>query len=241
MVAKVAVNALFGCSLDEPHGDESEFAAPVDKKAHPYTKIKSVVDQRPLSTCVLCSIGAAIHMVTDFPMKQVLASIGKVISPQSVPSQGLVIAEALKELEPVFEDYGKLRWTRILPTVQNLKNSLDNGIPIVVGTKFDNEIFKYSSNLDSPIAGPEGNELMHCVTIVAYDDADSTFTVLNSWGNEWGRNGAMIVEQDYEGFDRGFVITPPVGNSFGAIDIAPNLEVIEFGDISPNLEVIEAR
>jgi len=226
---ELLVSNSFGCSLEEPLGEEVEIDAPSVKKEQPYTKIRGVFDQRPMSTCVLCSIGAAIHMVTGNSMEEVLKSVTDVIPAVSVPRAGLVMTDAFEQLEPVFQEHGQLLWKRILPTVDNMKKALDAGIPLVVGTKFDGGIFKYSSNLDTPISGPEGIELMHCVTVVAYDDADSTFTVLNSWSSTWGRNGAMIVEQDYEGFDRAFVIFPQADEiAFGAVDITPNLRSITF-------------
>lgn len=217
----------FGCSLDEPRGEEFELSAPFVKTGQPYTKLEAVYDQTPMSTCVLCSIGAAIHLVTGNSMQEVLERVSNVISPDSVPKSGLVMTDTFETLKPVFQMYGNLQWKRISPTVDNMKKALDAGQPVVVGTKFDGGIFNYPSNLDTPISGPAGNELMHCVTVVGYDNADSTFTVLNSWSSTWGRNGAMIVEQDYEGFDRAFVIFPEANvGAFGAVDIPANLPSI---------------
>lgn len=223
------LKGLFGASLDEAYYEEdSELSAPIMKEPQPYTKLTAVYDQRPYSSCVLCSIGTALSLVDGVSMSEAYLALREVIPPEKVPPSGLVIRDALRSLEPVFENYGQLQWRGISTAVDSLKKALDAGIPVIVGTKFDGQILKYESNLDTPLSGPGGLELMHCVTLVAYDDADSTFTALNSWGPAWGRNGAMIVEQDYNGFQKAFVIFRKGSSSFGAVDIAPNLTNVLF-------------
>jgi hypothetical protein len=222
------LKGLFGAAQEEEYEEDSEVSAPTVKALQPYTKITGVYDQRPYSSCVLCSIGAAMSMVEGIHMKEVYKALSKVIIPEKVPSQGLIMRDTLKKLEPLFEKHGQLQWQGISTAVDSLKKALDAGMPVIVGTKFDGGILNYSSSLDTPLSGPVGLEMMHCVTLVAYDDADSTFTLLNSWGPKWGRNGAMIVEQDYAGFCRAFVIFRKGSSSFGAVDIAPNLASIDF-------------
>jgi hypothetical protein len=174
------LKGLFGARPEEKFEEDFEVSAPTVKALQPYTKISGVYDQTPYSSCVLCSIGAAMSMVEGVDMEEAYKSLIRVISPELIPSQGLIIRENLQSLEPVFEKHGGLQWRGISTTVDSLKKSLDAGIPVIIGTVFDGGILKYWSNLDTPLSGPDGLELMHCVTLVAYDDSDSTFTLLNS-------------------------------------------------------------
>ena len=37
----------------------------------------------------------------------------------------------------------------------------------------------------------------HTMVIVGYDDNDKTFTIANSWGNEWGDNGYFYMDYEF--------------------------------------------
>jgi len=230
---------FFGLSPDEPNGKEYDVAfqktfgdsGTQQDNMQPYLKVNEVYDQKPRDTCVLCSIGHTINLLTENnSLNAILKSLNEVIPADKVPYGGLVITSTLNELVDVLDHYD-LEWTRIQPIVQNIKNSLDQGLPIIVGAKFDDAIFQYQNNLEEPLSGPFSGpgkpELMHCVTIIGYDDADSTFTVLNSWGASWGRYGAMLLEQDYGGFDRAFIFTKKA-TAFGARDVSSNTQTVRF-------------
>jgi len=229
-------NQIFGLSQTEPSKYiEMDVDSGQSIQEQPYVNLKFVLDQEQRDTCVICSICHAISMLaevksgekgTDF-QRRITTSVLDRIPVSSVPRGGLVITDTLEKLEDMLEDIYNLRFFRMTPNVTSIKNALGRGLPVIVGTKFDMQLFQYSNNLDEPISGPmfaPGDyAFMHCVTIVAYDDADSTFTVLNSYSSSWGRNGAMIMEQDYRGFDRAFVLEHLPAQTFGAIDVSPNL------------------
>lgn len=223
-----AVAGLFGASPEEPVDYElTDLPVAETVQPHPYTKIELVYDQRPNATCVLCSIAASMSMVADVPAESTWKQVSSIVNPKNVPRSGLVMTDTFEQLNPALVQL-KLKWRRILPSVENFKKALDSGLPVVVGTTFDGAIFQYGSNADKPLEGPNGWDISHCVTLVAYDDADSTFTILNSWGADWGRNGGLIIEQEYAGFDRAFVLfkdqdTP----TFGAVDLPGNLPTMD--------------
>merc|ERR1719156_138564 len=127
------------------------------------------------------------QMIKNLSGKEALDEVKYMIPWNSVPRGGLNMPNTFEKLEDVFSKY-QLKHKRISPTVLNIKKALDSGFPVMVGTIFDENIFHYQKNLNIPLSGPQGGSLRHCVTIVAYDDADSTFTVLNSWSPSWGRN-----------------------------------------------------
>jgi len=230
-----AIAGIFGLSNDEPFCPEVDIAFQGTLQAQPFTKILGVYDQGLNSTCVLCSIGHAISMIAppevENPLEQINKSLATVLPASLVPEGGLNITDSLKKLEGVLSNYN-LGWRRMTPNVTNIKNALDNGIPVIAGMFFDNQIYSYKTNPDPPISGPTFTrfgvgQISHCVTIVAYDDADSTFTMLNSYSSTWGRNGAMFVEQEYRGIDRTFILEIKPSN-FQGIDIAQNLPSIRY-------------
>ena len=62
----------------------------------------------------------------------------------------------------------------------------------------------------------------HFVTILRYE-ADSTFTAVNSFSANWGRNGASVFEQEYSEIFSCFFIREVTA---GAADIPENLPTI---------------
>lgn len=86
-----------------------------------------------------------------------------------------------------------------LTNVQQWKHHLNSGQPIAVGISIDRRMF-----LDGRAASSSGKDFIwqgpdtldpdlvitgHAVVCAGYDDADSTFLLLNSWGRAWGREG----------------------------------------------------
>jgi hypothetical protein len=229
------IAGIFGLSETEPSGMEVDIAFEGSVLDQPFTKIVGVYDQGKSDICVLCSIGHAISMIksleNEFPLQKINQCLTTVIPVSSVPRGGLNITYALTMLQSKISNTYGLTWKRITPNVTSIKNVLANGLPVIAGIKFDQQLLVYNSNLDQPISGPTFGPgrvpLLHCVTIVAYDDADSTFTVLNSYSSSWGRNGAMIIEQDYGGIDRAFILEEEVAK-FGIIDLKPGLDTVPF-------------
>ena len=208
----------------------------------PYRRVIGVYNQYPTPICVLCSIAACISINTQIDIEKAYQVVNDVFPIENVPRYGLNPHDAFGKLQEqkVLENCG-LSYKAISPTVGNLKKALDNGFPIAVGTIFDNRLDVYEQDLHTPITGPQGGAIRHCITVVGYDDADSTFTFLNSWGPDWGRDGALVVCQDYGGFDVAIVVFPSTAGLvaetlFAAVDIPDNLPTINPNQVNWNLK-----
>lgn len=108
----------------------------------------------------------------------------------SIPVSAFAEAEHYRMQNPIgLELTNTVQW----------KHHLFNARPVLVGLSIDRRFL-----LDGLAANKEGRDLVwqgpdtldpdlviigHAVTCVGYDDADSTFLVLNSWGTGWGRGG----------------------------------------------------
>ena len=144
-----------------------------------------------------------------------------VILKETVPVEGLRISNTFRKLSNLFR--GKQSEFRAMSTnVATIKNTLKNGIPVVVGMGFDELIYAYNNNIDIPMSLNPAGVMNHFVTIVGYR-ADSTFTAMNSFSANSGRNGAFVFEQEYSGIFRCFVIREVTAD---APDIPENLPTI---------------
>lgn len=95
----------------------------------------------------------------------------------------------------------------------DLKRCLAQGFPFVFG-------FSLYKSFETPevartgkmVFPSKGDRLVggHAVTAVGYDDATSTFTILNSWGTGWGDRG-------YFHMPYGYLINPGLASDFWTI------------------------
>lgn len=82
-----------------------------------------------------------------------------------------------------------------------VKQSLAAGNPVVVGMEITEGFLKLSSaqnywdveDLPAKVGG-------HAMVVVGYNEAKKAFHILNSWGNNWGKNGYFWVK--YEDFGK---------------------------------------
>lgn len=79
--------------------------------------------------------------------------------------------------------------------VDAVRKSLANRKPVVAGWKVD-KAFQSRTGPDVIDAITKDFIGGHAMVIVAYDNA-STFTLLNSWGRTWRRNGRQRVSEDF--------------------------------------------
>lgn len=108
----------------------------------------------------------------------------------SIPVTAFAEAEQFRMRNPVGLE---------LTNTRQWKHHLFNARPILVGLSIDKRFMK-----DGLAANTSGKEFIwqgpdtldpdlviigHAVTCAGYDDADSSFLVLNSWGTGWGRGG----------------------------------------------------
>ncbi|MBK9176638.1 MAG: C1 family peptidase [Flavobacteriales bacterium] len=108
----------------------------------------------------------------------------------SIPVSAFAEAEQHRMQNPVgLELTNTLQW----------KHHLNSGQPILVGLSIDQRFHTEGravagTGKDFIWQGPDtlDSDLViigHAVTCAGYDDADSTFLLLNSWGTGWGRDG----------------------------------------------------
>jgi C1A family cysteine protease len=86
---------------------------------------------------------------------------------------------------------------RIQGSVNEVKEYLAQGIPVVIGAMVNREFQQLTSigvlnNLN--YTGDQGG---HAMVIAGYDDSKSAFRIINSWGTSWGDYGYLWVDYDF--------------------------------------------
>lgn len=88
---------------------------------------------------------------------------------------------------------------RRIRTVEGILESINNNIPVVIGTAIYSS-FTYVSDLNPvvPIPGYYDKYIgNHAMAAVGYDLKRSMFLVKNSFGNKWGMNGYCLIPFEY--------------------------------------------
>lgn len=82
-----------------------------------------------------------------------------------------------------------------------IKDYLAAGEAVVFGAKLGDEFMDYTSGvLDYQTYGYTGQHAYHAMILSGYDDnmgSNGAFRVVNSWGDDWGDNGGIWVDQDF--------------------------------------------
>ncbi len=83
-----------------------------------------------------------------------------------------------------------VNYSRLPRNLNLMKGCIASGFPFVFGfTCYDNLPFNSTDGI-IPLPGPTNQVIGgHCVVAVGYDDATQMFTIRNSWGSSWGKNG----------------------------------------------------
>lgn len=83
----------------------------------------------------------------------------------------------------------------------NMKNSLLNNYPFVVGIAVYSSFESYSvaktGNVPLPVRNKEAYLGGHAVVCVGYDDRKKVWIMRNSWGNKWGDKGYFYLPYSY--------------------------------------------
>ena len=76
--------------------------------------------------------------------------------------------------------------------VDNVKRSLINGNPVVIGFKVEESFYSAKTVFEPDNLGSDGG---HAMCVVGFDDDKygGSFEVINSWGPSWGNNGYMWI------------------------------------------------
>lgn len=85
--------------------------------------------------------------------------------------------------------------------VDVIKGYLADERAVVFGAKLGDEFFDYTSGVyDYQSYGYTGDHAYHAMILSGYDDnmgANGAFRVVNSWGDDWGDNGGIWVDQNF--------------------------------------------
>jgi len=89
-------------------------------------------------------------------------------------------------------------YARVLLTLAQMKQCLIDGFPFIFGIDLYSSFWDVDS--DGMVPVPENREILlggHCMACVGFNDATQTFTVRNSWGNDWGDHGYCYIPYSY--------------------------------------------
>jgi C1A family cysteine protease len=93
-----------------------------------------------------------------------------------------------------------IAYHRLKQELDHLRACLASGYPFVFGItvydSFESDKIAKSGTLQMP-SKKEGLVGGHSVLAVGYDDARKRFTVMNSWGKQWGKDGFFTVPYEY--------------------------------------------
>lgn len=84
---------------------------------------------------------------------------------------------------------------------ETIKDYLAAGNAVVFGAKLGDEFFDYKNGVyDYQSYGYSGQHSYHAMILAGYDNnkgPNGSFLIVNSWGNNWGDNGKMWIDQDF--------------------------------------------
>lgn len=86
---------------------------------------------------------------------------------------------------------------RIQGSVNEIKEYLAQGIPVVIGAMVNREFQQLRGNEVLNNLNYTGNEGGHAMVIAGYDDSKSAFCIVNSWGTSWGDYGFLWVGYNF--------------------------------------------
>jgi C1A family cysteine protease len=118
----------------------------------------------------------------------------------------------------VYTDGAKHQVTEYLSVKQDLaslKTTLSQGYPVVFGFSVYSSFETAAVATTGTVPLPKKTESLlggHAVVLVGYDDATARFTVRNSWGTEWGKNGYFTMPYSY-------VTNPGLAGDFWTIKV----------------------
>jgi C1A family cysteine protease len=97
-------------------------------------------------------------------------------------------------------EHQALSYQRVTQTLTQMKGCLASGFPFVFGftvyESFESPAVAKSGQVDLPAPG-EKTLGGHAVLCVGYDDKAQRFTVMNSWGTDWGKKGFFTIPYAY--------------------------------------------
>ena len=102
--------------------------------------------------------------------------------------------------ESIWREKG-FKYYSVNQDLSSIKQALYSGFPVIIGiqvyTSFESDLVANSGIGTIPDISKEQNLGGHCVLIIGYSDKDNTFTLMNSWGKNWGQNGFFTLPYNY--------------------------------------------
>ncbi len=126
----------------------------------------------------------------------------KMINKLGVPSEDIWEFDLdLLNIKPTPEVYTKAKDNKVVEykrisrkDIPAVKDALAAGYPVIISTAIGKQFLDLKGPIASQKYGPVNtwsNKLVgyHAITIVGYDDNLRSFTIENSWGDQWGDEG----------------------------------------------------
>jgi C1A family cysteine protease len=85
-----------------------------------------------------------------------------------------------------------------VPNNVEIKSAIYGGNPVIIGIIIDGYKLNSTTENGLKIWRTTDDEVIgrHAMVVVGYDDGNSTFKVLNSWGSSWGNSGYAFIDYD---------------------------------------------
>jgi C1A family cysteine protease len=101
------------------------------------------------------------------------------------------------------QDWQALSYERVPVSTAAIKAAIAQGLPVVIGVSlydsFDGRLVEQSGMVPMPDLKREQMTGGHCMLVVGYGQHEGTFTVRNSWADDWGDRGDCYMPEAYLG------------------------------------------
>jgi C1A family cysteine protease len=99
--------------------------------------------------------------------------------------------------------FNALKYERVAVNTDHIKAALASGVPVVIGISlydsFESDAVAKTGVLPMPDLHKEKMIGGHCMYAVGYGQHKGTFTVRNSWADDWGDHGDCYIPEAYLG------------------------------------------
>ncbi len=84
-------------------------------------------------------------------------------------------------------------------SAEEIKRYLAEGRAVTIGAKLGDNFMSWASTgvLKTETYGYSGQHAYHAMILSGYDDSKGAFRVVNSWGEDWGDNGGIWVDETF--------------------------------------------
>jgi C1A family cysteine protease len=120
--------------------------------------------------------------------------------------------------QEVYDDavqYKALTYSRVPVSAAGLKSALAQDHPVIIGISVYDSFESEAVSRTGMVPMPKQTEGMvggHCMAVFGWGQKPGHFTVLNSWGKDWGDNGWCYIPEAYLG-------SPTYGSDYWVINL----------------------